>query len=73
MIQHRNTKVLSIIFCNKTIMLKKSLKLSIKFFSEFPIALCSIMMIIVLKSNNQYSEILCVTAETSMRKFMELK
>jgi hypothetical protein len=54
-------------------MLKKSLKLSIKFFSEFPIALCSIMMIIVLKSNNQYSEILCVTAETSMRKFMELK
>ena len=30
-------------------------------------------MITVLKSNNQYSEILCVTAETSMRKFIELK
>jgi hypothetical protein len=30
-------------------------------------------MTTVLKSNNQYSEILCVTPEASMRKFIELK
>jgi hypothetical protein len=54
-------------------MLKKSLDSKYKFFSEFQIALCCIMMTIVLKSNNQYSEILSVTAETSTRKFIELK
>ncbi len=31
------------------------------------------MMTNVLQSNNQYSEILCVTSETSMRTFLELK
>ncbi len=41
-------------------------------FKEFKTALCCIMITFVLKSNNQYSEILSVTAETSMRKFIEL-
>ncbi len=31
------------------------------------------MMTTVLKSNNQYSEILCGKAETTMQQFFELK